>query len=72
MRSGKAAAALDPHFVAMLACPQCGAPVRQAENRLICQQSTCGLRYPIEDGIPVMLVAEADHLKDAVRPKEAP
>ncbi|MAG35368.1 MAG: hypothetical protein CL878_03845 [Dehalococcoidia bacterium] len=54
------AAQLDPEFVAILACPQCGAEVVQVEGRLACQNPQCGLRYPIEDGIPVMLVEEAE------------
>lgn len=45
----------------ILACPACDTrpPVRPSEdgNWLVC--GTCGRRYPVNDGIPVMLVDEA-------------
>jgi threonine dehydrogenase-like Zn-dependent dehydrogenase len=39
------------------ACPACKAPVVERDERLVCTQ--CGRRYPIRDGIPVMLVEES-------------
>jgi len=46
----------------ILACPQCKAPIRheQSSDLLICDQ--CRLAYPIRDGIPVMLVDEAQSI----------
>jgi len=46
----------------ILACPKCKAEVRLDEGaqRIICVSPTCGLRYPIRDGIPVMLIDEAE------------
>ena len=38
----------------ILACPVCKAPVRLDDETLFCE--SCGRRYPIEDGIPIMLV----------------
>ena len=66
------AAQLDPTFVAILACPQCGAEVAQDEERLVCRNPQCGRRYPIEDGIPVMLSAAAEAPTSARRGQERP
>ena len=49
---------LDPTFVEMLACPACRVPVAVDGERLVCGQ--CGRRYPIRDGIPIMLIDEAE------------
>ena len=49
---------LDPEFVSLLACPDDHAPVREEGDRLVCER--CGRRYPVRDGIPVMLVEEAE------------
>jgi hypothetical protein len=52
---------LDPTLLEILACPDDKAPVIfQKEGdaeRLTC--TTCGKRYPVRDGIPVMLIDEA-------------
>ncbi len=52
---------IDKELLDILACPVCKTPVRLEGERLICSQ--CGRRYPIREGIPVMLVdqAEAGH-----------
>jgi len=42
----------------VLACPLCKEPVRLEEDKLVC--TNCGRRYPIRDGIPVMLIEEAE------------
>jgi uncharacterized protein YbaR (Trm112 family) len=49
---------IDQELLNILACPLCKTPVRQENDRLIC--TNCGRRYPIRDGIPVMLVEEAE------------
>ena len=41
----------------ILACPACQGDMQEQENEVVCQN--CGLKYPIRDGIPVMLVDEA-------------
>jgi uncharacterized protein YbaR (Trm112 family) len=43
----------------VLVCPRCRGRLeyRTAEPSLVCHQ--CALRYPIRDGIPVMLIDEA-------------
>ncbi|OGX19011.1 MAG: hypothetical protein A2Y04_00640, partial [Omnitrophica WOR_2 bacterium GWC2_45_7] len=49
---------IDPKLLEILACPLCKTEVRLEGERLVCVQ--CGRRYPIRDGIPVMLVEEAE------------
>ncbi|HEY8477692.1 MAG TPA: Trm112 family protein [Chloroflexota bacterium] len=49
---------LDPELLAILACPVCKEPVRLEADRLVCTK--CGRRYPVRDGIPVMLESEAE------------
>ena len=49
---------LDEEFLSLLACPVCKTSIRREGDRLVCD--TCGRRYPIRDGIPVMLVEEAE------------
>ncbi len=44
-------------LLAILVCPQCHHPVRADGEELVC--TGCGLRYPVRDGIPVMLPEEA-------------
>lgn len=53
---------LDPTLLEILACPEDKAPViyqREGDaERLTCTR--CGKRYPVRDGIPVMLIDEAE------------
>jgi hypothetical protein len=49
---------LDPDLLELLACPACRAEVREEDGRIVC--TACGLRYPVRDGIPILLVDEAD------------
>lgn len=58
---------LDPSLREILACPVCKAPVELEEDRLVCVK--CGRRYRIEDGIPVMLVDEAEPPPEGWKPK---
>ena len=52
---------LDPALLDILACPACKSPlsVDDAASTLNCTSGECGLRYPVRDGIPVLLVDEA-------------
>lgn len=54
----KAQPPIDPELLAILACPACHGSLDQQGDRLVCQQ--CRRRYPIEDGIPILLVDEAE------------
>jgi len=51
---------IDEELLKILACPACKTAVKLEGERLVCQNSSCGLRYPIRDGIPVMLIDEAE------------
>jgi len=53
---------LSPDLVAILVCPQCKGPIalEPAETGFVC--FACRLRYPVRDGIPVMLVDEAEKI----------
>ena len=52
---------LDPEFLNMLRCPidpKRNAPLTQPdESHLLCAQ--CGVKYPIRDGFPILLIDEA-------------
>ncbi|MEX1158329.1 MAG: Trm112 family protein [Thermomicrobiales bacterium] len=41
----------------ILACPVCKTAVRLEDQELVCD--TCKRRYPVDDGIPIMLVEAA-------------
>jgi len=51
---------IDPQLAAILVCPVDKSDLREDEatSHLVCTQ--CGRRYPVQDGIPVMLVEEAE------------
>ncbi len=49
---------LDPRLLEILCCPACHGDLAERPDCLKCRG--CGRVYPIEDGIPVMLV---DHAK---------
>jgi len=49
---------IDQKLLDILACPLCKTPVKQEGDRLVCTQ--CGRRYPVRDGIPVMLMEDAE------------
>lgn len=44
----------------ILACPKCKTAVKPESGRLVCRDAACGLRYPVSNGIPIMLVDEAE------------
>ena len=52
--------ALDEELLEILVCPKCKGELeyREEEDALLCHE--CRLRYEIDDGIPVMLVDEAE------------
>lgn len=51
---------LDQELLDVLACPNCRGDVeyREDEGFIVCV-GTCGYKYPVRDGIPVMLIDEA-------------
>ncbi len=50
---------IDPDLLAIMQCPNCEGELAETLQppSLTCQ--SCGLRYPVRDGIPVMLIEEA-------------
>ena len=48
---------IDEELKAILVCPACKGDLIFEETRIICQ--ACRKAYPIRDGIPVMLISEA-------------
>ncbi len=50
---------LDAKLLAILACPICKAKINYNKkyNKIICNK--CKLAYPVDDGIPVMLIDQA-------------
>ena len=54
---------IDKELLDILACPACRATVVQEGERSVCTSPGCGLRFPVRDGIPVMLVEEAEKPK---------
>jgi len=52
---------LNKELLSILACPSCKKPVKESDGEVVCK--SCGLHYPIRDGIPVMLVDEARSAK---------
>ena len=51
---------IDKELFEILCCPACKGDLKEDGDKLICQNSQCGLRYPVRDGIPVMLIDEAE------------
>lgn len=49
---------IDKELLDILACPACKAGVELKDNKIVCKK--CGKKYPIKDGVPVMLIDEAE------------
>ena len=49
---------IDKELLEILACPACQGDVELKDNKIVCPK--CGRKYPIKDGIPIMLVDEAE------------
>ncbi len=57
---------VDASLLEILACPDDKQPIVKIDDKIVCTH--CGKRYPIRDGIPVMLLDEAE---DGPVPTEA-
>lgn len=44
----------------IMACPKCKSPVDIKGEKIVCTNPECGLRYPIKDDIPIMLIEKAE------------
>lgn len=51
------ASGLSAEFLDIIVCPDCRGSLEPDGDELVC--TSCGLAYPIVDGIPVLLVDEA-------------
>jgi len=49
---------IDKELLDILACPACKADVELKDDKICCTK--CGKKYPIRDGIPIMLIDEAE------------
>jgi len=49
---------IDKKLLDILACPACKKAVKLRDGKIECQG--CGLKYPIKDVIPIMLIDEAE------------
>jgi uncharacterized protein YbaR (Trm112 family) len=51
---------IDTKLLEILACPACRGDLEYdiKNEKLIC--TDCGLKYPVKDGIPIMLIEEAE------------
>ncbi len=55
---------IDAKLLEILACPKCKGDLdlNQEKEGLVCP--ACQLLYPVRDGIPVMLIEEAETVTD--------
>jgi hypothetical protein len=49
---------IDKELLNILACPACKADVELKEEKIVCKK--CAKKYPVRDGIPIMLIDEAE------------
>ena len=57
--------AIDPQLLSIMVCPVSHAPLREVDGWLVSTDSETRRRYPIRDGIPVMLVEESEEMSRA-------
>jgi len=50
---------IDKELLEILACPACKGDVELKDEKIVCK--SCKKKYPIRDGIPVMLIDEAEN-----------
>lgn len=50
----------DPKLLNVLACPQDKGPLEYDEDRQLLVNERLGIAYRIDDGIPVLLIDEAE------------
>jgi uncharacterized protein len=51
---------LDPELLQILVCPNDRGELDYLKDEEILACRSCGYRYPVRDGIPVMLIDEAE------------
>lgn len=56
---------ISPDLLAIMQCPACtGELAERTEPPALMCQGECGRAYPVRDGIPVMLIEEAEETVD--------
>lgn len=58
-------AQIDPDLLEIMVCPVSHAPLKEIDHWLVSKDPQTRLRYPIRDGIPVMLEEEAESMSEA-------
>ncbi|HPF35901.1 MAG TPA: Trm112 family protein [Candidatus Krumholzibacteria bacterium] len=53
---------MDAKLLEILVCPACKGPLTVLDDHSALDCAACALRYKVEDGIPIMLVDEAERL----------
>ena len=52
-------------LLSILVCPACRHPLElKRQTWLVCTNASCRRKYPIRDGIPILLVEEGDRHAD--------
>jgi len=51
---------VDKDLLEILVCPNCRGAVEYHQDKQLIVCTKCGLRYPVRDDIPVMLIEEAE------------
>ena len=49
---------IDEELLKILACPACQGDVKEEKGKIVCNK--CRRRYPVREGIPVLLIDEAE------------
>ena len=57
--------AIDPTLLEILVCPVSHAPLIEVGDHLVSTDPSTRLRYRVEDGIPIMLVEEAEEMSES-------
>ena len=60
-------AVLDPKLLEILVCPVTRTTLRYDRERQELVSKAAGLAYPIRDGVPILLAAQARQLSEAER-----
>ena len=54
--------AIDPQLLSIMVCPISHAPLIEVDEWLVSTDAATRRRYPIRDGIPVMLIEESEEM----------
>ena len=56
---------LAPELLQILVCPKCKGELEYSTSPEVLVCHSCRLVYPVEDGIPIMLIDEAETVDDS-------